>query len=303
MLRNRDRRNIGRRRRIDVGRRRVDDVRRSGRPRHVGFLADVQTQLNAQGTWHKAQLESGCKTRQAASEPCALVGPWADDRALLPRLGASSRFRHQGSRSSVPSSGASSGSSPNGHASGARARHDDVRVEHWVEEVMRDTRAFFDAPATRDYQFDAADADAADRQAGTFRARWSRRIRRTTSSWRAGFPRRTKQPVDAARRAPRPRRRRAAAVELGCRGTCRPVASARAMRRLRAASQPALSRRAHAAGADARRLHRQLQHRADHPGVPAGGARRPARRRVAVAARASSASASSARASARASRC
>ena len=36
---------------------------------------------------------------------------------------------------------------PNGHDGAAH----DVRVERWVDEVMRDTRAFFDAPPTRDY--------------------------------------------------------------------------------------------------------------------------------------------------------
>jgi len=47
--------------------------------------------------------------------------------------------------------------SPNGHdASGSSLKPlDDVRVERWVEEVMRDTRAFFDAPPTREYQFEA----------------------------------------------------------------------------------------------------------------------------------------------------
>ena len=32
---------------------------------------------------------------------------------------------------------------------------DQVRVERWVEEVMRDSRAFFDAPPTREYWFDS----------------------------------------------------------------------------------------------------------------------------------------------------
>jgi len=45
----------------------------------------------------------------------------------------------------------------NGHHPSQNAA-DDVRVEHWVEEVMRDTHAFFDAPSTREYQFDAAGA-------------------------------------------------------------------------------------------------------------------------------------------------
>ena len=44
----------------------------------------------------------------------------------------------------------------NGHHSSHAA--DDLRVERWVDEVMRDPRAFFEAPSTREYQFDAADA-------------------------------------------------------------------------------------------------------------------------------------------------
>ena len=61
------------------------------------------------------------------------------------------------------------------------------------------------------------------------------------------------------------------------RGSHRAGAAARALRRVGAAPQPALSRRAHAARADARRLHRQLEHRAHGAGVPAGGARCAAR--------------------------
>jgi hypothetical protein len=45
--------------------------------------------------------------------------------------------------------------SPNGHATeSSAAAHDGVCVERWVEEVMRDSRAFFDAPPTREYWFD-----------------------------------------------------------------------------------------------------------------------------------------------------
>jgi hypothetical protein len=52
----------------------------------------------------------------------------------------------------------------------SREAGDDVRVEWWVEEVMRDPRGFFEAPATREYQFDAAKADTRKRgEAGTLR--------------------------------------------------------------------------------------------------------------------------------------
>jgi dienelactone hydrolase len=37
---------------------------------------------------------------------------------------------------------------------GSNGLPDDMRVEHWVEDVMRDTSAFFEAPPTSDYRFD-----------------------------------------------------------------------------------------------------------------------------------------------------
>jgi pimeloyl-ACP methyl ester carboxylesterase len=56
---------------------------------------------------------------------------------------------------------------PNGHHPAAA---DDVRVERWVEDVMRDPRAFFETPSTRDYQFDPADARTRKRgELGTVR--------------------------------------------------------------------------------------------------------------------------------------
>jgi hypothetical protein len=58
-----------------------------------------------------------------------------------------------------------SNGSHSGHTSG-----DDVRVERWVDDVMRDTNAFFDAPLTREYQFDAApDRLRRTGEAGTLR--------------------------------------------------------------------------------------------------------------------------------------
>jgi dienelactone hydrolase len=54
--------------------------------------------------------------------------------------------------------------SPNGND----ALQGDARVERWVEEVMRDTPAFFEAPPTTDYAFTPADADARRKgEAGT----------------------------------------------------------------------------------------------------------------------------------------
>jgi hypothetical protein len=48
--------------------------------------------------------------------------------------------------------------------------HDDLRVERWVEEVMRDPGTFFETPDTREYQFDAANAGVRRTgEAGTLR--------------------------------------------------------------------------------------------------------------------------------------
>ncbi len=56
--------------------------------------------------------------------------------------------------------------SPNGHDSSSPRE----RVERWVDEVMLDTPAFFHAPETRHYQFDAADAERQLKgEAGTLR--------------------------------------------------------------------------------------------------------------------------------------
>ena len=55
--------------------------------------------------------------------------------------------------------------SPNGHTSGP---HEHLR--QWVDEAMRDTRAFFDAPPTREYTFAPAPAERRRRgEAGTLR--------------------------------------------------------------------------------------------------------------------------------------
>ena len=66
---------------------------------------------------------------------------------------------------------------------------------------------------------------------------------------------------------------RDAAVERGCGGACRSLPLAESIRAVGAAAQPPLSRGAHAAGTQARRLHRQRQRRADHCHQPAGRSR------------------------------
>jgi hypothetical protein len=69
--------------------------------------------------------------------------------------------------------------SPNGHDSSSPGEH----VEKWVTTVMSDSRAFFDAPPTGDYDFRPASPDCASQ------ARSLHPIRRTTSSMRDGSPR------------------------------------------------------------------------------------------------------------------
>ena len=140
-----------------------------------------------------------------------------------------------------------------------------------------------------------ADGDVA---AVSERAR-RRRTPRTTRCAAGIFPRNRRARNGRSARG----RARAAAVERRRRRPRRAVPAARVERDERAASEPALSRSAHAARASPRRLHRQRQRRADGAGVPAGGARRAARDRVARERRATIASAFSARASDRASRC
>jgi hypothetical protein len=51
----------------------------------------------------------------------------------------------------------------NGHLGGAGASTaaDDVTIARWVDDIMRDTSAFFEAPPTRDYTFTAADPELA----------------------------------------------------------------------------------------------------------------------------------------------
>ena len=107
------------------------------------------------------------------------------------------------------------------------------------------------------------------------RARSRRRIRRTTRSARATSP----------IASPRGRKRAVlvmAAVEFRRRRARRAVPAAQSLRHLRAAPEPSVSRRADAARAHARRLHRQRQRRPDGAGVPPGGARRAARHRLAA---------------------
>ncbi len=88
--------------------------------------------------------------------------------------------------------------------------------------------------------------------------------------------------LETQARSTAPRGRRAGAMELRRRRPHRPLQDPSEARHRVAAHQPAVSRRAHAARTDARRLHRQLEHRPHAAGVPAGGARCAARAVVAA---------------------
>ena len=199
-----------------------------------------------------------------------------------PRLG-----RHQPRRRGR-SSGASTGSPTIGICRAGDARSAAL-LQTWGERPSRDSERVLRRHAGRRLRARRRRADVHER--GRHAA-----SREQSSSARATFP-----------IAP-PRGRRRAVVVLpqwnadaeGHVGLCR------LLNRFgisRAAPEPSVSRRADAARAHARRLHRQLEHRTDGAGLPAGGARRAARDRVAARARATSRSASSARAWARAWRC
>ena len=205
-----------------------------------------------------------------------------DASSPLPRVGTPPRRRSP----RIASSGRSSGDSTGFRRTAIDALGSDVRaapadvIGDWVSHVMADTDAFFTPAPTTDYTLTpAADGDRAD---------VSQRVRHAARGEQHGvlpvlsggrrppYEPRVGRPSGAARRGPR-----AAAMELRRRRPRRAVPAAREERHERAASQPAVSRSAHAARTAARRLHRQRQHRADGAGVPPGGARRAARDRVA----------------------
>ena len=162
-----------------------------------------------------------------------------------------------------------------------RASTPEERVERWVADVMSDTGAFFDAPPTSDYQFDRPRhrAHGEKRARCDFRARSSRRTRKTTRFMRDGFRRGT---AAAQHRAGRP----------SCvlpQWNSDPEGHIGLSRLLARCGVSALRMSlpyhddAHAGRTDSRRLHRQLEHRAHDSGVPPGGARREARHRLAGA--------------------
>ena len=110
-------------------------------------------------------------------------------RSTLSRLGTPAGVYHRRIASCGPSSGASTGS----RRTDTTATPPAV-LEQWVEDVMRDSQAFFTPPPTSDFEFIAAGADPSGSgeagHAAVSERATSRRIPRTTSSSRAGFQRR-----------------------------------------------------------------------------------------------------------------
>ena len=154
----------------------------------------------------------------------------------------------------------------NGHPSDVQALD---RAERYVESALADTQAWFTAPlcevlprrspGRRHVVGDVSDGalDAASGKQHRLDA---------LLSWPAECVKRS------ASGCTRP-----AAMERRSAGPCRTLSTARPIRDERASPQPALSRRAKAAGARARRLHRQLERDSHAGGLPAGRARRAAR--------------------------
>ena len=199
----------------------------------------------------------------------------ADASSLLPCLGAAARVGHEGSRRPAVRMGARLDSAERPPAT---ARAGATSSSDWVAQVMADTDAFFTPAPTTDYTLERAGARRRPHADVSERAS-RRRIARTTRC--------TARLLRAAAR--HGAQRRAAVLVLpqwnadpgGHVGLCRLLAM---NGMTRAAPQPAVSRSAHAAGAAARRLHRQRQRRAHGAGLPAGGPRRAAGDRLAGAA-------------------
>ncbi len=156
------------------------------------------------------------------------------------------------------------------------------RVSDWVERVMHDTDAFF-TPEPARYTFTTAPESI--RQSGedgllTFASGFTTPHAENNTVVARYFP---AKPI----LKPRPGSPRRAVVVLAQWNSDperphRVVQDPVAPRHRVAAHQPAVSRCPQAAGAGARRLHRQLEHRSHAAGEPPGGARRQARAMVAA---------------------
>ena len=243
------------------------------------------TRLGAGGAARRDRPGRGPRLRgpPRAGSPSRDRSP--SDRARLPRLGAAAGVgRHRSRRAAVRM-----GPRLARPAASAPVADPAAWLEDWARRAVGRQRRFYDAAAVRRLRARRRSADVHERDHDAA----SREQHRP----RALLPR---------DRSPRGRRRAVLVLPQWNSDAEGHVGLCRLLNRFgisRAAAELAVSRRAHAARAPARRLHRQRERRPDRAGLPAGGARRAAGDRVARARRATSRSASSARASARACRC
>ena len=170
--------------------------------------------------------------------------------------------------SSGRSNGAPTGSTTRATTARRRATRD--RLERWAAAMLAESDRFFALKPCSEYELCGGSADVPERRPhAPSREQHSSRARSS--------------------RATSPKGRRRAVVVLpqwnadaeGHVGLCQ-LLNRFGLSALRLT--PALSRRPQAGGTAPRRLHRQRQHRPDGAGVPAGGARRAARDRLAGAA-------------------
>ena len=147
-----------------------------------------------------------------------------------------------------------------------------THVHQWVSDVMRDTDAFFTPVPTTRIHLDPAIASPSRRRSRHVDVpeRVRDASRQEQHGLRALLPRKPAAKDEGRLEAP-PRGRGPGAMELGRRRAHRVVQAPGEARHCLVAHQPALSRSAHAAGTDAGRLHRFVEHRPDHPSLPAGG--------------------------------
>ena len=159
----------------------------------------------------------------------------------------------------------------NGHRRRTRSPQRCVRA--WIDAVMQDTDAFFTPAPTDRLHVHTGVATAATTGTLTFpSALDDAASRRTTSCTRASFPRRDKRRAVVVL----PQWNSDAGGHIGLSRLLARVGITALRLSLPYHDRP------HAAGAHARRLHRQLQRRAHRAGVPAGGARCAARAVVAA---------------------
>ena len=219
---------------------------------------------------------SACSWSAAASAPRPLLAAaLAVERALAHDPALFSSTGNSGSPTSAATiawsvrstgaldwldAGAPGTPAPRTPAPAPRTAHGAPRtISSWVDDVMRDTDAFFTPPPTRDYTLTPAGGAArAGGEAGTLTFPSALTTPHPENNLvRARFFPAADPQAAAGVAAGAARRGGDGAVELRRRGAHRAVPDAVAPRHRVAAHQPAVPRPAHAARADPRRLHRQ----------------------------------------------